>query len=328
MRLTICCFFIVSFWCTALYAQKDSTAKKKDSSIIAPAYTQRTYAHADSVAIIKAAREQLLADSIGMAIFRLDSLRENQFLKSMMKNPLANIDSAITGKANLVRRGDIDKGTVRLLRSKWVLIIVIGLLIYTALLNILLSNDIKVVLQSFYSKQALAQTDREGGLINFWAFIGLFVLFSLCAGLFLYQLMSYNNVGDIGIGKDFWLFINLSVIISLLFGLKFLVLKFIGFVFNAGKVVSNYVSILNLTYFNLAFLLLAVSSCFSLLSGVYIQGLLIFTLVAIAVIFAWQYLRNSVSIISNIRFHKFYLFIYLCALEICPILILIKALNI
>ncbi|MES2429170.1 MAG: DUF4271 domain-containing protein, partial [Bacteroidota bacterium] len=30
----------------------------------------------------------------------------------------------------------------------------------------------------------------------------------------------------------------------------------------------------------------------------------------------------------NFRFHKFYLFIYLCALEICPILILIKALNI
>jgi hypothetical protein len=106
------------------------------------------------------------------------------------------------------------------------------------------------------------------------------------------------------------------------------VLKFIGFVFNAGKVVSNYIGILNLTYFNLAFVFLVVSVCFSLLSGIYIQGLLIFTLTAIAVIFAWQYLRNSVSIISNIRFHKFYLFIYLCALEICPILILIKALNI
>jgi len=328
MRLTICCFFIVSFWCTALYAQKDSTSKKKDSSITAPAHVQKVYTHADSVAAIKAATEQIAADSIGAAIFKPDSLRENQFLKAMSKNPLANIDSAITGKANLVRRGDIDKGTARTFRSQWVLMTVIGLLIYTALLNIFLSNDIKVVLQSFYSKQALAQTDKEGGLINFWAFIGLFVLFSLCAGLFLYQLMAYNNVGNIGLGKDFWLFINLSIIISLLFALKFLVLKFIGFVFNAGKVVSNYIGILNLTYFNLAFVFLAVSVCFSLLSGIYIQDLLIFTLIAIAVIFAWQYLRNSVNIISNIRFHKFYLFIYLCALEICPILILIKALNI
>lgn len=328
MRLTICCFFIVFFWCTTLYAQKDSTAKKKDSSITLPVHTQAAYIRPDSAAITRENREQLVADSIGMALFRPDSLRENQFLKAMLKNPLANIDSVITGKINLIRRSDIDKGTMRVFRNQWVLITVIGLLIYTALLNIFLGNDIKRVLQSFYSKQALAQTDKEGGLINFWAFIGLFVLFSLCSGLFLYQLMTYNNVGDIGIGKDFWLFINLSVIISLLFALKFLMLKFIGFVFNAGKVVSNYIGILNLTYFNLAFVFLAVSVCFSLLSGIYIQGLLIFTMTAIAVIFAWQYLRNSVNIISNIRFHKFYLFIYLCALEICPILILIKALNI
>jgi len=328
MRLTICCFVIVSFWCTALYAQKDSTARKKDSSSTSPARTLSASVRPDSAAIAKEAREQLAADSIGMALFKPDSLRENQFLKALLKNPFADIDSLITGKINLVRRADIDKGTVRTFRSQWVLITVIGLLIYTALLNIFLGNDIKMVLQSFYSKQALAQTDKEGGLINFWAFIGLFVLFSLCAGLFLYQLMTYNNVGDIGIGKDFWLFINLSIIISLLFALKFLVLKFIGFVFNAGKVVSNYIGILNLTYFNLAFVFLVVSVCFSLLSGIYIQDLLIFTLTVIAVIFAWQYVRNSVNIISNIRFHKFYLFIYLCALEICPILILIKALNI
>ncbi|MES2109592.1 MAG: DUF4271 domain-containing protein [Bacteroidota bacterium] len=328
MRLAICCFVIVSFWCTALYAQKDSTARKKDSSITSPARTRSASVRPDSAAIAKEAREQLAADSIGMALFKPDSLRENQFLKALLKNPFADIDSLITGKINLVRRADIDKGTVRTFRNQWVLITVIGLLIYTALLNIFLGNDIKMVLQSFYSKQALAQTDKEGGLINFWAFIGLFVLFSLCAGLFLCQLMTYNNVGDIGIGKDFWLFINLSIIISLLFALKFLVLKFIGFVFNAGKVVSNYIGILNLTYFNLAFVFLVVSVCFSLLSGIYIQDLLIFTLTVIAVIFAWQYVRNSVNIISNIRFHKFYLFIYLCALEICPILILIKALNI
>jgi len=60
----------------------------------------------------------------------------------------------------------------------------------------------------------------------------------------------------------------------------------------------------------------------------YIPYLKFFTALAITVIFAWQYLRNSVNIISSFRFHKFYLFIYLCALEICPVLILIKALDI
>ncbi|MDO3640443.1 DUF4271 domain-containing protein [Mucilaginibacter sp. L3T2-6] len=310
-----------------MYAQQDSTAKKKDS-IPLSAQARPAYVRQDSAAIAREAREQLIADSIGMALFRPDSLRENQFLKALFKNPFGGIDSLFTGKGRPLVHKDMNRGTLRTFRSHWVLITAIGLLIYTALLNIFLGNDLKSVLRSFYSKQVVGQADKEGGLISFWAFMGLFVLFSLCSGLFLYQLMAYNNVGDIGIGKEFWLFINLSIIISLLFALKFLVLKFLGFVFNAGKVVSTYVGILNLTYFNFAFLFLAVSVCFSLLSGIYVQDLLIFTLVAIAVIFAWQYLRNSVSIISNIRFPKFYLFVYLCALEICPILILIKALNI
>ena len=50
MRLAICCFVIVSFWCTALYAQKDSTARKKDSSITSPARTRSASVRPDSAA--------------------------------------------------------------------------------------------------------------------------------------------------------------------------------------------------------------------------------------------------------------------------------------
>jgi len=157
-------------------------------------------------------------------------------------------------------------------------------------------------------------------------------LFSLTLGLVLYQLTIYYNVNysiyvNYGI-NGFQLFIWLSLIVSLLFAFKFIVLKFIGFVFDAGRLVSEYIAILNLTYFNIAFVLLSVAVCFSLLDNSAIPWLLRFTCGSIVVIFAWQYLRSSVNIISNFRFHKFYLFIYLCALEICPVLILIKALYI
>src|SRR6202000_692870 len=104
--------------------------------------------------------------------------------------------------------------------------------------------------------------------------------------------------------------------------LKFLMLKFIGFIFDIHQIVNQYIAILNLTYFNIAFVLLSLTICLSLLTRPLIPYLLIFTLALVVIIFAWQYVRNSVNIISNFRFHKFYLFIYLCALEICPILIL------
>jgi hypothetical protein len=330
MRSVAFCFLLMFVFCVAAVArQQDSAAVKKDSAVSVPqtkpVYAQPVYTPApDSAAIAKEKREQFLADSIGMALLKPDSLRANQFLIAMNKNPFDDINSILNlpVKANEQLR----TGEIRTRRSPWLIVVIVALLLYTAVLNIFFSKDVKLVIQSFYNKQAVSQLDKEGGVINSWAFIGLFVLFSLTFGLVLYQLTVYYGVTYPVHG--FELFISFSVLISLLFALKFFVLKFIGFVFDVNKIVSDYIAILNLTYFNIAFVLLSVGICFSLIAGRYIPGLLTFTLVIIAIIFAWQYLRNSVNIISNIRFHKFYLFTYLCALEICPILILIKALNI
>ena len=167
--------------------------------------------------------------------------------------------------------------------------------------------------------------DKEDRGINLWAFIGLFLLFGLTFGLFLYQLASYNGVYYSISGMQ--LFIALSLIIISLFAFKFLLLKIIGFLFDIDRIVGEYITTLYLTYFNIAFVFLPVAVCFSLIAAQLIPYLLAVALILIVVIFIWIYIRSSVNIISNIRFHKFYLFIYLCALEICPILILIKVLN-
>ena len=218
------------------------------------------------------------------------------------------------------------KGKERNSRDPWIVEIIIALLFYTALLNLFLGNEMRSVLQAFYNRNALSQTEKESGLINSWAFIGLFILFSLSFGLLLYQLTAYYHVYYSVTG--FRLFLVISLSIALLFILKFLVLKLIGFLFDAGSLVSEYIYILNLTYFTIAFLLLAVVICISLISERFVPLLLTVTLIITTVIFVWQYLRNSVGMAANFRFHKFYLFIYLCALEISPVLVLIKALSI
>jgi hypothetical protein len=170
------------------------------------------------------------------------------------------------------------------------------------------------------------QAGKDDAQINFWAFTGLFLLFGLTFGLFLYQWAAYKGIYYSVSG--FRLFTSFVVIILLLFAVKFLVLKFVGFIFDIQKLVTEYVSVLYLTYFNIAFVFLPVTVCFSLLAAQFIPVLLTIAIVLIVIILTWLYLRSSVNIISNFRFHKFYLFIYLCALEICPVLILIKALNI
>ncbi|WP_428328478.1 DUF4271 domain-containing protein [Mucilaginibacter sp.] len=322
MRFVALCFLLVLIGCATAFAQQDSTAVSS-SRVIQPGIKPVSTVAVDSVEIAKESREQFQADSIAMGYLIPDSLRENQFMTQVFKNNIAKINFFINKP---LKQRYVAKGQLRNYRDPWLIFVILCLFVYTALLNLFLGNDVRSVIQSFYNKNALSQTDKEGGLINSWAFIGLFVLFCFTLGIVLYQLTIYYKV-DYNIG-GFQLFISLSVIIAMLFALKFLMLKFLGFVFDINRMVSEYISILNLTYFNMAFVLLAVAACLSLIAARFVPLLLAFTVIATVVIFTWQYLRNSVNVISNIRFHKFYLFVYLCALEICPVLILIKALNI
>jgi hypothetical protein len=301
------------------FAQQDSSALKRlDSS----AQSHQVYSSAADSA---QAREEFVADSISKVyITPADPQRHNQLIDTLFKKYLYKGYGFLDIKS--ISKSTLREGRARQTRDQWIIVIIVGLLLYTAILNRIMSKDFESVWQSFYSKRIMSQVSREEGMINSWTFLGLFLLFGLTFGLFLYQLAAYYHVFYSISG--FQLFISLSFIILVLFAVKFLILKFIGFVFNINKLVSEYLSVLYLTYFNIAFVFLPVAVCFSLLTDQLIPYILGIALILIVIIFVWQYLRSSVNIISSILFHKFYLFVYLCALEICPILILIKALNI
>jgi len=221
-------------------------------------------------------------------------------------------------------RSAVKEGSARPMREQWIIGVIICMLLYAGMVNLLMGKDIEIVFRSFYNKRSV-QAGKEEGLLNSRAFLAMFVLFGLTSGLFIYQVSAaYDKYYSI---SGFQLFISLAVIIVLLFALKLLVLRLIGFIFNINRIVGEYIAILYLTYFNIAFVFLPLTLCFGLLSAKFAPVILITALVLVVVIFIWQYLRSSVNIISSFRFHKFYLFVYLCALEICPVLILIKALN-
>jgi hypothetical protein len=327
MRFIALCFFLVFSVAFAGYAQQDTTVQETEAPVtLAPLQQQQGNMQVlDSVIMATANRQKFIQDSIALQYIKYpDSAMFGQAAAQFVK------DSLYSGKYFLdipyKAKNTLRSGHVRQTRDQWVIVMIIGLLIYTAILNIVMNKDIKNVFLSFYSKRAMVQTNKDDVQINFWAFVGLFLLFGMTFGLFLYQLAAYKNIYYSISG--FRLFSTLVLIILLLFACKFLVLKFLGFVFDIQKLVTEYVSVLYLTYFNIAFVFLPVTVCLSLLAAEFVPFLLIVAIVLVLAIFTWLYLRSSVSIISNFRFHKFYLIIYLCALEICPILILVKALNI
>ena len=323
MRLIAFGFLLMLSVVSAAFTPQDTTAGQKAPS--ARRVPIRGNSLLDSVANAMQARKLFVADSIAMRFIRVpDSSTTSEFIDSLLARTQYKGYGFLD--IHLKTKGKVRDGLGRPQRDPWVVAVIICLLLYTAMLNITLHSDVSFVWHSFYSKRVLSQAGKEEGVVSLWAFLGLFLLFCLTFSLFLYQLAGYKGVYYTVSGSR--LFVLLTIGVIALFALKFVVLKVLGFVFDINKLVNEYLNILHLTYFNIAFVFLPVVICFSLLGTQYIHVLLNLTIIIVVVIFLWQYLRSSVSIISTFRFHKFYLFTYLCALEICPVLILIKALNI
>ncbi|MGZ3945629.1 MAG: DUF4271 domain-containing protein [Mucilaginibacter sp.] len=324
MRFTVACLLFFVAFTLKTYAQQDTTASQSTDTTVRGRQKQHL-PFLDSVAQAMQMQQQQAQDSLTSVYIRpADSLRQDQLVDSLLKHHLYTGTNYLDIHTKSNSR--LKEGSSRPSRDQWVLVIIIGLLLYTAVLNRLMSKDVESVWSSFYSKRVLSQVSKEDSMIGSWTFIGLFLFFGLTFGLFLYQFSAYQHVYYTISG--FPLFISLTFIILVLFAVKFLLVKFLGFVFNINKVITEYLSVSYLTYFNMAFVFLPVAVCFSLLADGLIPYVLWLAYGLIAAIFVWQYLRGSVEIISNILFHKFYLIVYLCALEICPVLILIKALKI
>ncbi|TWR23751.1 DUF4271 domain-containing protein [Mucilaginibacter achroorhodeus] len=322
-------FVLITLACSAVHAQ--TSADTGEVAVDTPVVKPRPrftgpLPFLDSVARASALREQFVSDSLAKRyISAPDPNRPNAFVDSILKANAYKNDLFL----NLSTKASMKQGYGRNRPSRdiWVVGVIMVLLLFAAGLNIASTKDVSNVFQSFYHRKAAGPAGKEESPINAWTFIGLFILFGLTSGMFLYLLTTgYYKVYYTISGVQ--LFLTLSIVIIALFAVKFLVLKFLGFVFDISKLVDDYIATLSLTYFNITFVFLPVAVCFSLIADAFIPLLLIITLALVIIIFVWQYLRSSVSIITNFRFHKFYLFVYLCALEICPILILIKALNI
>jgi hypothetical protein len=283
---------------------------------------ERLFSNADSATL---AQQRLKSDSLArLFITPPDPNRKNVFLDSLIKARL------YTGYAFLDLhykpvKTKVQTGKPRPQRSSWMLVVMLGLVLYAAVLNRYLSKSISGIVESFYSKRVLSQFSKEENLLNSWSFILLFLLFGATVGLLFYQVISYYNRNYADDGWQLYLVFSFAVIIF--FILKIIVLRILGLIFNIRNLVKEYVSVLYLTYFNVTFISLPLVISFGLIADSLKPLLLMIFGLLILVVLIWQYIRSSINILSVYRFSKVYLFIYLCALEFCPVLILVKALK-
>ena len=304
-------------------------------------YAQVPVLAPDSVPARVSYRQRLARDSAYNARrdFVTDSVMKASWLfPDSLINTHMIMDSILqantVGRSNLINRykdyASVPKSKYRFGKplpkgQLWVLGVVAALLLLFAILRVSFTKQLQTIVQSFFSNRVLNNLNKEDNLFTSWPFLLLFVQFGFTVGMFFYLVSQFYHLAFSGSGFQFYL--SISVLIVVLYILKIVILRVLGHLFNVQKPVNEYVTILYLSYFNLSLLFIPLVIAFALSPLKYAPIFIAISFILLGTIFAFQFIRAGVNILSNNRFSKVYLFLYFCALEICPILILIKAIG-
>ena len=288
----------------------------------------------DSVRQAQLAKKKRLADSIARVQDSLtmqyiglpDPQRPNQFADSLRKLVVVE-NGDFMGWLTFVRtlEKDIQADAEKTVRDQWIIAAIGLLLLLLGIVRIAFPNEVLSIIQAFYNDRILLQINKEDTLYSSWPFVFLYIVFGFAVGLFLYLCNLYYTPGSNNSGvADF---LAISFFVMLLFILKIIVTRFLGFVFDLRRVVREYVSILYLSYFNAALVFLPVVLVLSLVPHNHTVWIIPLSLVIVFGLFIFRFAKTANNLLSNHRFPKFYLFMYLCCLEIAPVLILVKVLE-
>lgn len=202
--------------------------------------------------------------------------------------------------------------------------LLVAILFYFALVRIFFEKYFNNLMTLFFRVSLRQQQIREQVLQTPLPSLLLNILFVISGGLFACYLLHYSRFGE---GVRFWiLYLYCMAAIAAIYLVKFVVLKFIGWVFSISRATDIYIFVVFLVnkmlgIFLLPFLILIT------FSGPELRE--IFITISLAMVFLlWSYraLAGYRPVRNEIKLTPFYFFLYLCAFEIAPLLLIYKVL--
>ena len=109
---------------------------------------------------------------------------------------------------------------------------------------------------------------------------------------------------------------------------KFILLKMIGWMFNIRTATDTYIFIVFLVNKMMGIYLLPALLFMAFAKGIFLTILITLTYCFIVVLFIYRFIIAYRPVRNEIKLSRFHFFIYLCAFEIAPLLLIYKVLLI
>jgi hypothetical protein len=202
--------------------------------------------------------------------------------------------------------------------------LIVAILFYFALIRIFFEKYFNNLMTLFFRVSLRQQQIREQVLQTPLPSLLLNILFVISAGLYACYLFHYSPMGA---GIPFWiLYLNCMVLLGTIYLVKFLVLKFIGWVFSISRATDIYIFIVFLVNKMLGIFLLPFLIIITFSSAEMREIFITISLAMIFVLWSYRVLASYRPVRNEIKLTPFYFFLYLCAFEIAPLLLIYKVL--
>jgi hypothetical protein len=314
----------------SLRIKKDTPRIKKDTTIkimadtAAKAVTDTTAAAVDSVRPAKAP----------VVVSRPDSVIP---VASVMKGaPLPEPKPTVQGFHNVLKghpyfnfygRGvKITEQLKKQSRDESMFYFLCALLFYLGFIRVAFIKYIDNLKTLFLRVTMRQQQIRDQVLQSPLPSLMLNILFVISAGLFLSFVADYYNIVP-GVNRWLLLFYCCVVIATIYLG-KFILLKMIGWMFNIRSAADTYIFIVFLVNKMLGIYLLPALLLMAFAKPPFLTVLITLTYFFIVILFIYRFIIAYRPVRNEIKLSRFHFFIYLCAFEIAPLLLIYKVLLI
>lgn len=291
----------------------DSTAQAKNNFL-----AQKN----DSVSQVKvnadtgmvSANKLLLADTSSSPIFVLRTrIAENN-----------SINLFATHEAQPIHRGPISRTE---LSPDWLFPVMLLIFVVFAWLKLFYARYFNQMIAALFNNNLTGQIVRDENILVQRATVYLTLLFYLIASLFLYELSFWLHWNISFAGNGFLRFLFFTILVSFVYALKFLILKCCGWLFEYDREFSSY--LFNVFIINNALGMLLFPLIIILAFNRTINPFWLFngSLVLISLGYVYRLARGILIGLRSPGVRLQYLFLYLCALELAPLLLLLRISN-
>ena len=196
-------------------------------------------------------------------------------------------------------------------------------LLFAVFVWLYVSNRKKLtqVVKAFYQTRFTNQNKLDDFFIGSRISLFLSIFFVCTITIFISQTIDYFGI-ELPATHNITLIISFIVVV--IYGFKFLIITLLGAVFQLQKKAREYVTSIFLFFNVLGLIMLPLVTCLAFMKPVS-PGVFIYTgLLTISFFLIIRMVRGAYIGLKSPKISKIYLFMYLCALEILPVILIVK----